>query len=126
VSLSPRQVAEARRLLTDGEIERSLQSERVVAEALRAAQQDGIVFIDEIDKIVETTRGISGATSKHVRFTTTAGWQLWLLLKACNITSRCVVDWVDVVSIACMVHLLQVFPCLARQLVCAPCSVSAS
>ena len=60
----PLQVAEARKLLTDGEIERSLNSERVVQEALRAAQQDGIVFIDEIDKIVETSRGVSGATSE--------------------------------------------------------------
>lgn len=60
----PLQVAEARKLLTDGEIERSLNSERVVAEAVRAAQEDGIVFIDEIDKIVETSRGVSGATSE--------------------------------------------------------------
>lgn len=58
------QVAEARKLLSDGEIERSLNSDRVVAEALRAAQQDGIVFIDEIDKIVETSRGVGGATSE--------------------------------------------------------------
>jgi ATP-dependent Clp protease ATP-binding subunit ClpA len=60
------QVAEARKLLSDGEIERCLNSDRVVAEALRAAQQDGIVFIDEIDKIVETSRGVGGATSKLV------------------------------------------------------------
>lgn len=59
------QVAEARKLLTEGEIEKSLNSARVVAEALRAAQQDGIVFIDEIDKIVETSRGVSGATSMY-------------------------------------------------------------
>jgi ATP-dependent HslUV protease ATP-binding subunit HslU len=58
------QVAEARKLLSDGEIERSLNSDRVVAEALRAAQEDGIVFIDEVDKIVETSRGVGGATSE--------------------------------------------------------------
>lgn len=59
------QVAEARKLLIDNEIERSLSSDRVVQEAVRAAQQDGIVFIDEIDKIVETSRGVSGATSER-------------------------------------------------------------
>lgn len=59
-------VAEARKLLSDGEIERSLNSDRVVAEALRAAQEDGIVFIDEVDKIVETSRGVGGATSSNV------------------------------------------------------------
>lgn len=74
----------------------------MVAEALRAAQQDGIVFIDEIDKIVETTRGISGATSKCMWSTPTAGWQLVLLLKAYDITSWCVVD---AVSSARMVRL---------------------
>jgi ATP-dependent HslUV protease ATP-binding subunit HslU len=58
------QVAEARKLLIDSEIERSLSGDRVVQEAVRAAQQDGIVFIDEIDKIVETSRGVSGATSE--------------------------------------------------------------
>jgi len=62
---TPAQVSEARKLLIDNEIERSLNSDRVVREALRAAQQDGIVFIDEIDKIVDTSRGVGGATSTH-------------------------------------------------------------
>jgi hypothetical protein len=57
------QVAEARKLLTDGEVDRALSSSCVIEEALRSAQQDGIVFIDEVDKIVETSRGIGGATS---------------------------------------------------------------
>lgn len=61
----PAQISEARKLLIDNEIERSLNSDRVVREALRAAQQDGIVFIDEIDKIVETSRGVGGATSTY-------------------------------------------------------------
>lgn len=36
----------------------------MVKEALRAAQEDGIVFIDEIDKIVDTSKGAGGATSE--------------------------------------------------------------
>jgi ATP-dependent protease HslVU (ClpYQ) ATPase subunit len=36
----------------------------VVREALRAAQEDGIVFIDEIDKIVDTSKGAAGSTSE--------------------------------------------------------------
>jgi ATP-dependent HslUV protease ATP-binding subunit HslU len=57
-------VSEARRLLLDAEVERALSSERVVREALRAAQEDGIVFIDEIDKIVDTSKGAAGSTSE--------------------------------------------------------------
>eukprot|EP00775_Hariotina_reticulata_P003652 gene3652-3913_t len=59
-------IAEARKRLLDVEVERSLSSERVVKEALRAAQEDGIVFVDEIDKIVDGSRGASGATSSNV------------------------------------------------------------
>lgn len=66
-------VAEARKLLIDGEIERSLNSDRVVREALRAAQEDGIVFIDEIDKIVETSRGVGGATSRSFHISHSGG-----------------------------------------------------
>ncbi|KAF6260956.1 P-loop containing nucleoside triphosphate hydrolase protein [Scenedesmus sp. NREL 46B-D3] len=59
-------VSEARRLLLDAEVERALSSDRVVREALRAAQEDGIVFIDEIDKIVDTSKGAAGSTSSNV------------------------------------------------------------
>eukprot|EP00878_Enallax_costatus_P013102 GHUV01013690.1.p1 GENE.GHUV01013690.1~~GHUV01013690.1.p1 ORF type:complete len:311 (+),score=125.10 GHUV01013690.1:1159-2091(+) len=59
-------VSEARKLLADAEVERFLNSDRVVKEALRAAQEDGIVFIDEIDKIVDTSKGTGGATSSNV------------------------------------------------------------
>jgi ATP-dependent HslUV protease ATP-binding subunit HslU len=51
-------------MLLDVEVDRSLSSERVVKEALRAAQQDGIVFIDEIDKIVDGSKGAAGSTSE--------------------------------------------------------------
>ncbi|KAF8072735.1 hslU [Scenedesmus sp. PABB004] len=37
-----------------------------VREALRCAGEDGIVFIDEIDKIVDASRGAAGATSSNV------------------------------------------------------------
>ncbi|KAI8467377.1 MAG: P-loop containing nucleoside triphosphate hydrolase protein [Monoraphidium minutum] len=45
-------VSEARPLLEEAEVERLFPQEVVMREALRAAQEDGIVFIDEIDKIV--------------------------------------------------------------------------
>ncbi|KAL6756973.1 ATP-dependent hsl protease ATP-binding subunit hslU [Haematococcus lacustris] len=50
-------VSEARERLLELEIDRSLSSDAVSREALRAAEQDGIVFIDEIDKIVEPPQG---------------------------------------------------------------------
>jgi ATP-dependent protease HslVU (ClpYQ) ATPase subunit len=73
-----RQVAEARRLLVEAEIERALASERITREALRAAENDGIVFLDEIDKIVETSRGLGGATSA------------WLCVCCCVCVAVCV------------------------------------
>lgn len=51
------QVSEARKILSEGESDRWLSSELVMKEALRAAEEDGIVFIDEIDKIVDSGRG---------------------------------------------------------------------
>lgn len=47
-------VAQARPILEDAEAERLFPLEAVIKEALRATEQDGIVFIDEIDKIVST------------------------------------------------------------------------
>ena len=44
-------VAEARRLLTADETQRLIDQERVVREAVHRAEQGGIVFIDEIDKV---------------------------------------------------------------------------
>lgn len=48
-------VAEARRLLEDSEVEAVMSQEVVVKEAINAVEQDGIVFIDEIDKIVTSS-----------------------------------------------------------------------
>jgi ATP-dependent HslUV protease ATP-binding subunit HslU len=39
-----------------------LQSDFVTKEAIRAAQEDGIVFIDEIDKIVDGKSGRMGGS----------------------------------------------------------------
>jgi len=47
-------VAEARQRLEEAEAERVMSSEAVTREAIRTAEQDGIVFIDEIDKIVNS------------------------------------------------------------------------
>lgn len=44
-------VAEARRLITLEESDKLIDEEKVQNEALRRAEQDGIVFVDEIDKI---------------------------------------------------------------------------
>ncbi len=59
----PRQVTrrlplpEARRILTQQEAEKLIDRERVVREGVRRAQETGIIFIDEIDKIVGADRG---------------------------------------------------------------------
>ncbi|GIL59098.1 hypothetical protein Vafri_14052 [Volvox africanus] len=50
-------VSEARARLEEAESEKLLSSDQVSREAIRAAEQDGIVFIDEIDKIVEPSSG---------------------------------------------------------------------
>lgn len=48
-------VAEARKILEDSEVEAIMSQETVVREAISAVEQDGIVFIDEIDKIVTSS-----------------------------------------------------------------------
>ena len=45
-------VAEARRILEEEEMENLLDEDKVVAEARQRAESSGIVFVDEIDKIV--------------------------------------------------------------------------
>lgn len=60
-------VSEARARLEEAEAEKLMSSEAVTREAVRAAEQDGIVFIDEIDKIVEPSSGrvVSGGVSSE-------------------------------------------------------------
>lgn len=59
-------VHEAKTLLQEAEAERYLSSELVTREALRSAEQDGIVFIDEVDKIVvSSNRYVGGNVSSE-------------------------------------------------------------
>jgi len=50
-------VEDARRVLSQQEAEKLIDRERVTREGLRRAQENGIVFIDEIDKIVSAGGG---------------------------------------------------------------------
>jgi len=50
-------VGEARRVITQQEAEKLIDRERVTREGLRRAQESGIIFIDEIDKIVGAEKG---------------------------------------------------------------------
>jgi ATP-dependent HslUV protease ATP-binding subunit HslU len=54
-------VSEARPLVAEAEAERFASAEAVTREAVAAAEQDGIVFIDEIDKIVSSAEYRYGA-----------------------------------------------------------------
>jgi ATP-dependent HslUV protease ATP-binding subunit HslU len=50
-------IGEARRRFEQEEADKLVDRERVVAEALERAQNDGIVFLDEIDKVAGSGRG---------------------------------------------------------------------
>jgi len=54
-------IAEARRLLIDEEAARLLNEEEVKLQAIQSAEQNGIVFIDEIDKVTSRSDGQSSA-----------------------------------------------------------------
>jgi ATP-dependent HslUV protease ATP-binding subunit HslU len=58
-------VAEARRILIDEEIEGMLDKEKVKREGLDRAEQDGIIFIDEIDKVVARGGGSGPDVSRE-------------------------------------------------------------
>ncbi|HWH73468.1 MAG TPA: ATP-dependent protease ATPase subunit HslU [Methylibium sp.] len=53
-------IAEARRLLVDEEAAKLVNEEEIKTRALAAAEQNGIVFIDEIDKVTSRSDGGSG------------------------------------------------------------------
>ncbi len=50
-------VADAKKLLIDEESDKLLDNETITAEAIKAVENDGIVFIDEIDKITGKSEG---------------------------------------------------------------------
>ena len=54
-------IAEARRLLIDEEAARLLNEEEIKLQAIQSAEQNGIVFIDEIDKVTSRSDGQSSA-----------------------------------------------------------------
>ncbi len=53
-------VAEARRVLVQEEAQKLIDMDEVIAEAKRRVEQSGIVFIDEIDKVVSATPSTTG------------------------------------------------------------------
>ena len=53
-------IKEAREILTEEEAEKMIDHESAVQEALERVQKQGIVFIDEIDKIAESSTGSGG------------------------------------------------------------------
>ena len=54
-------IAEAMRILTDEEAARMVDDEELKARALEAVEQQGIVFLDEIDKIARRSDALGGA-----------------------------------------------------------------
>jgi ATP-dependent HslUV protease ATP-binding subunit HslU len=58
-------VAEARRLLAQEEAQKLIDMDAVVAEAVRRAEQAGIIFIDEIDKIAGRDGGAGPDVSRE-------------------------------------------------------------
>ncbi|RDD31543.1 HslU--HslV peptidase ATPase subunit [Prosthecochloris sp. ZM] len=53
-------IAEARKLLEQEEVQKLIDMDSVVKEAVRKVEESGIVFIDEIDKIAAPTSGSGG------------------------------------------------------------------
>jgi ATP-dependent HslUV protease ATP-binding subunit HslU len=53
-------VSEARKALIQEEAQKLIDMDELTQESVRRAEQDGIIFIDEIDKIANSSRGSSG------------------------------------------------------------------
>lgn len=58
-------VKEAMKVLTGEESEKMIDQEKVISEALKAVENDGIVFLDEIDKITSRSEGKGGEVSRE-------------------------------------------------------------
>ncbi|KAF4693891.1 hypothetical protein FOZ60_009635 [Perkinsus olseni] len=63
-------VAEARQKLVQVHLDRMIDSDMILASAIRSTEQEGIVFVDEIDKICNSSKGFyhgSDASSEGVQ-----------------------------------------------------------
>jgi len=58
-------VAEARDYLTDEEVERTLDMDKIIRQALKLAQESGIIFVDEMDKIAGRHSGVGPDVSRE-------------------------------------------------------------
>ncbi len=58
-------VKDARRILTEQEAQNLLDMDQVIDEALKNAEENGIIFIDEIDKIASGNRVVGGEVSRE-------------------------------------------------------------
>ena len=58
-------VAEAFKALVDEECDKLLDDDAIISEAVHSVENDGIVFIDEIDKITGKTEGTRGDVSRE-------------------------------------------------------------
>ena len=57
-------IAEAQKLLIDEEAAKLVNDDEIKASALANAEQNGIVFIDEIDKVTSRSRNAAAPTSR--------------------------------------------------------------
>ncbi len=53
-------VAQARKILMPIESEKLIDTDKITSDALELAQNDGIIFIDEMDKIASSSKSVSG------------------------------------------------------------------
>ena len=58
-------VQEALQIITSEESEKMVDQEKIVSAALKAVENDGIVFLDEIDKITSRSEGKGGEVSRE-------------------------------------------------------------
>jgi len=78
-------VGDARPLITDMEVEKMLNPELLAKQAIKAVEQDGVVFLDEIDKICNSSENRSGGADASAE-----GVQrdLLPLIEGCSITTK--------------------------------------